>query len=325
VVGNSGGMTSKAPAVSIVIPTFNRANALRDALQGLLLSDERDFEVLIMDQSDEGSTREVVEAFGDPRFCYHRMSRKGACPARNMGAALARADIVAFTDDDCVPAPNWTARIKQAFAEDAELAFVVGKLTAPPLNGRAGDFPTFEPGVLASRGKTGWRIVMLSAGANMSCRKSFLRALGGFDELLGPSVPSVKGNDSSMCYKIWSGGMKWAARDDIDVLHLNGFREEAKLQDLYIGYGYGIGINYARFVRRGDLRALRLFLLEQLDLIRPPLKRLLRLERPTGAKMVVAHAAGFIRGLLVPPKLGYVGGEEFRRLELESQMGCDGE
>jgi glycosyltransferase involved in cell wall biosynthesis len=309
------------PAVSVVIPTYNRPSALKDALCGMIANQAGDFEVLVMDQSTSDDTKLIVESFADPRFVYHKMTRRGACPARNLGGALARADIVAFTDDDCVPESDWISKIKQAFAEDAELQFIFGKLEAPPSDGRNGGYPSFEPEKMLAQGKSGWRIAMVAAGANMSCRKSFLRQLGGFDELLGPNVPGVKSNDASISYKVWRSGMKWVARGDISVLHLHGFRESTSLWDLLTGYSYGSGVNYARFVRRGDARALGLFLLEQMDLVRPPLSRLFRLRRPTDIQYYVRHffalLQGFFRGLLVPPALGYVDGAEFRRLETE--------
>jgi hypothetical protein len=70
------------------------------------------------------------------------------------------------------------------------------------------------------------------------------------------------------------------------------------------GYSYGVGVNYARFVRRGDARALGLFLMEQIDLLRPPLSRLIRLRRPTGLKNYIAHTQGFFRGPSCPAAPG---------------------
>jgi len=304
-------------AVSVVIPTYNRPDALRDALRGLVANEDSDFDVLVMDQSDGEASKHLIGALADPRFLYHRMTRRGACPARNLGGALARAEIVAFTDDDCVPARNWISEIKRAFRDDQDLQFIFGKLAAPPPDGRHGEYPSFEPEKLKAEGRSGWRIAMVAAGANMLCRKNFLRTFGGFDELLGPGEPGVKGNDSSLCYKVWRSGQKWAARDDIEVLHLHGFRDASSFSDLVRGYSYGVGVNYARFVRRGDAKAFGLFLMEQMDLLRPPLSRLIRLRRPTGLKNYIALTQGFFRGLLVPPHLGYIDGPEIRRLEAE--------
>ena len=305
--------------ISVVIPTFNRPEALRDALAGLQGSDFADFEVLVMDQSDDTETENIVAQFGDARMRHCHMNRRGACPARNAGAAMAHAPLVAFLDDDCVPDTTWLSKIVAAFADDAELDFIFGRLSAPEHDWKLGGYPSFEPATVAAQGKSGWRVAMVAAGANMSCRRRFLERWGGFDELLGPEVPGVKGNDSSIAYKVWRSGVKWAARDDINVLHLHGFRELETLWELYEGYAYGLGVNYGRFVRRGDLRALGIFFFEQLAFARRPLSAAIRLRKPSGTATWLAHIRGLFRGLTVAPRLGYVDGASFRQLEAEGE------
>ena len=313
----SGSRGDCSPRISVVIPTYNRPDALGDALAGLIASTEQNFEALVMDQSDDSRTSDLVRGFEDGRLVYHRMSRRGACPARNLGASLARAELVAFLDDDCVPRTDWLQRILGAFDDDPDLMFVFGQLTAPDCDPSVGGYPSFYPDRVKSGG---WRLAMVAAGANMSCRKSFLREYGGFDELLGPDRPTVKSNDASIAYKAWRSGTKWLGRGDIEVVHVHGFRERRTLWHLYQGYAQGLGVNYGRFARRGDLRAVALFAAEQFDLTRRPVTDLLRLRRPAGAKSWIAHTQGFLMGIWQPARLGYVDGAEFRRMESEQQL-----
>jgi glycosyltransferase involved in cell wall biosynthesis len=70
-------------------------------------------EVLIVDNASTDSTREIVAAYTDPRLQYLFEPRRGASNARNTGVQHARADIIAFVDDDVVPDPDWVCRIKQ--------------------------------------------------------------------------------------------------------------------------------------------------------------------------------------------------------------------
>jgi glycosyltransferase involved in cell wall biosynthesis len=315
-----GGATAVTPAISVVIPTRDRAEHLREALRALLANDLHDFEVRIMDQSDGDATHAVVRSFADPRLIYYRMPRPGACPARNFGAAMARAPLVAFLDDDTSPNADWLSRIVCAFASDPELQFIFGRLTAPTDNSDQGLYPDFVPQPYLSERRMRRRILYEGAGANMSARKEFLRRIGGFDELLGPTMPRVAGNDSSMCYKVFASGEKWIASPDIEVVHTHGFRTYEQWGRLMGAYAHGAGVNYGRFVRRGSLRAFWYWSLEMMDRLRDPLSALLHGRRPRGTVYCLRFVGGFIEGLRCSPRLGFFDGAEFRRAEATGRL-----
>lgn len=306
------------PRVSVVIPTYNRAAFLQEALDGLICGQHTDFEVLVMDQSDDDATERLVDGF-DERVVYHRMSRRGANPARNLGAALARADLVAFLDDDCVPRPDWLSRIVSAFDTQGELEFIFGQLKAPPHSGAGGWFPETLPPPDIHTPRNRRKISCIGAGANMSCRKTFLRRAGGFDELLGPNDLSVINADTPMAYKAYRQA-NWMASSEIEVVHVNGFRPTRELAALYRSYALELGINYGRFVRRGDLSAAWIFLLEQCDILAPALAAVVRLRRPRRLGAVLPYARGFVRGCFVAPRAGFVDGAAFRRMEASSAL-----
>ncbi|MBF6599300.1 MAG: glycosyltransferase family 2 protein [Dehalococcoidia bacterium] len=307
-----------APTVSVVIPTRNRAAYLRDALDGLLAGAWQDFEVLVMDQSDGEETRDLVAGL-DPRIAYHRLTRRGACPARNAGAALARSELVAFTDDDCVPRPDWLARIVAAFEADPELDFVFGQLKAPPHDGADGWFPETLFSDAAMLRRRPWRIAAIGAGANMSCRKHFLRRVGGFDDILGEHDARVMNADTSMAYKAFRAG-RWIASPEIEVEHRHGYRPNAELRRLYASYSFELGANFARFLRRGDLLAGQIFVREQLAVLVPAIVNIARLRRPRRLGSLLPYAHGFVAGLRVSPRRGLVDGPAMRRLEAAARV-----
>jgi hypothetical protein len=148
----------------------------------------------------------------------------------------------------------------------------------------------------------------------MIARKEFLFRIGGFDELLGPNRPTVKSNDSSISYKVLTSGAKWIATSDIEVIHKNGFRPHADAAKLYGEYDHGLGVNWARFTRRGDLRATLYFALEHAEMTRSVLGHVIRLRRPRGLKAWIAHAKGFWDGLRLPGHVGHVDGAELHRM-----------
>ena len=90
------------PKVSIVVPTCNRPEMLGKALQSILSQSFQDFEVIVVDDGDEALAREVVQKYNDFRITYikHELPRKGGGAARNTGIKKAKADVIAFLDDD---------------------------------------------------------------------------------------------------------------------------------------------------------------------------------------------------------------------------------
>jgi glycosyltransferase involved in cell wall biosynthesis len=89
------------PAVSVVIPAFDRAAEIPTAIASVLGQSFPDFELIVVDDASTDDTVAVVEAIDDPRLRVLRQAvNLGPAAARNAGAAVARAPIVAFLDSD---------------------------------------------------------------------------------------------------------------------------------------------------------------------------------------------------------------------------------
>src|SRR3989442_437688 len=87
--------------VSVIIPTYNRAEFLGLALTSVLNQTFQDFEILIIDDNSQDSTQEVVTNFGDERIKYIRHDvNKRVAAARNTGVANSNGEYIAFLDDD---------------------------------------------------------------------------------------------------------------------------------------------------------------------------------------------------------------------------------
>jgi hypothetical protein len=105
----------EAPRVSVVIPTFRRPDLLSRCLEAVcaqsLAPDA--YEVIVADDGHSDETRTLVERFDardGPAVRYVRpQGGRGPAVARNAGWRAARADLIAFTDDDTVPASDWLA------------------------------------------------------------------------------------------------------------------------------------------------------------------------------------------------------------------------
>lgn len=94
--------------ISVIIPTYKRENFLEKSIKSILNQTYPWLELIVVDDDTEnGSAREVVEKFDDKRIKYFVNERKkGANGARNTGILNARGDYIAFLDDDDESLPN---------------------------------------------------------------------------------------------------------------------------------------------------------------------------------------------------------------------------
>ena len=111
------------PHVSVIVPTRNRRRLLRELLDGLARQTFTDYEVIVVDDgSTDGSDEEIaLDARAGRPVRLVQGDGRGAVNARLSGVENARADLLAFTDDDCVPAPDWLAAGVRALEAGADV------------------------------------------------------------------------------------------------------------------------------------------------------------------------------------------------------------
>jgi GT2 family glycosyltransferase len=166
--------------ISVVVATYNRAEMLARLLQALTRQTipVSDFEVVVViDGATDGSPA-VCEGMRTrlPHLQVIPLDRRqGQTRALNRGVASARGAQLAFTDDDCVPEPEWLERLSRALGDHELVAGAIRSPTRPyfRLCHNIAQFHHFFPG---RRGTT-----MFLAGANFACRRSWLEGVGGFD------------------------------------------------------------------------------------------------------------------------------------------------
>ena len=97
------------PLVSVIIPTYNRADLVRQALASVKAQTYRDFEIVVVDDGGTDGTCEVLSAWREIRVLRHAR-RRGVSAARNTGIAAARGQWLAFLDSDDLWLPDKLAR-----------------------------------------------------------------------------------------------------------------------------------------------------------------------------------------------------------------------
>jgi len=94
-------MNNHPSKVSVVIPTYNQADLLQNALNSVIHQTEQDWEVIVIDNNSQDTTKEVVESCHDTRIRYVSYSNNGIIAAsRNYGITLAVGNYIAFLDSD---------------------------------------------------------------------------------------------------------------------------------------------------------------------------------------------------------------------------------
>jgi glycosyltransferase involved in cell wall biosynthesis len=166
----------RAPEVSVVVPTYDRAgflDGLVEALEAQSLPWDR-FEVVIVDNGSTDDTWAGLQRVAARTPLRLRVARvepnRGPAAARDVGAALARAPVIAFTDDDCLPLPGWLAAILAPFADGADV--VQGRTEPDGAEfGRAGPWD-----------RTVWvtSATALFETCNIAYLKDVFSSLGGF-------------------------------------------------------------------------------------------------------------------------------------------------
>src|SRR6266567_4232681 len=119
--------------ISAVICTRNRPDLIGAAVNSVLANTYSDFDLTVVDQSDDGRTDAVVkEAMANhTNLRYIHSTTPGLSRAYNVGIRETTGEILAFTDDDCVAPADWIESIARAFDQDPDADMLYGQVERP--------------------------------------------------------------------------------------------------------------------------------------------------------------------------------------------------
>ena len=190
--------------VSVVMPTFRREHQVADSVRSVLGQNGVAVEVIVVDDSPEGSARQVIEAIGDPRVRYlHREQPSGGRPAlvRNEGATHARGEFIYFLDDDDLMETGALATMVAALRARPDAGMVFGVISPfgenpQVLQQQQAYFQEARRIALRMRSARQFQACLTYSPPVMVCsaclgRRAAFEACGGFD----PTIPVCEDGD----------------------------------------------------------------------------------------------------------------------------------
>jgi glycosyltransferase involved in cell wall biosynthesis len=248
------------PTLTIALCTRNRPEMAAACAARLLACDPPADEILVVDQSDGDATRRGIEALPNrSRLRLVATPTRGLSRSRNIAIREATGELIAFTDDDCLPRHDWPERLRDAFVRWPEAAAVTGASRPEDVAGldaRAIAATTWAPpGPVLHRGLLDPANV--GGGLNMAIRAEALAAIGGFDERLGAGVPLLGADDQDILHRLLRE-RRLVVYDPAAVVSHRPWRDASEQRETDFSYSLSRGGWTALALRSGDLSVLRL-------------------------------------------------------------------
>jgi GT2 family glycosyltransferase len=196
------------PRVSVIIPTYNRVERLKQVLAAFAVQDFPldQFEVIVVSDGSSDGTHEYLQALDSPlQLSLIIQENQGPAAARNRGVQAAHGDLVLFTDDDVVPCPRLIAEHVRVHDESGPDVVVLGPMLTPD-DFAMSAWVRWEQAMLAKQ------YAQMNAGAwnatarqfytgNTSLLRRHLNAVGGFD------VTFRRAEDVELAYRLIDRGV----------------------------------------------------------------------------------------------------------------------
>jgi glycosyltransferase involved in cell wall biosynthesis len=209
-------LSRKPPFVSVIIPTFNMADLLRDAVESLFkqtYSADR-YEIIVVDNSSSDGTDKIVASLQEKSPCtvrYYRKENEGPGSSRNLGIEKANGSILAFTDSDCVADPDW---IKNGIARMTDDVGLVQGKTLPNPDQTLGTFSRTQS-VTNENG--------MYPMCNIFYRKDIVEQVGGISpDFCGINCfgkPRWGGEDTDLAWRVKKKGWESVFAENAIIYH----------------------------------------------------------------------------------------------------------
>lgn len=215
---------------AVVVPTHDRPERLRDCLGALMRLDPAPDTIIVVDDAGARPAAPVCATFGERVRCLALKRNGGPAKARNHGVRATDARLIALTDDDCMPRPDWLGML--AAAQGGVAGRMVGGhvRNALPGNVYAAASQSLCDYLYAAGGNDGGDTAFFTTN-NLAFDRDLFDRIGGFDE----SFPRAAGEDRDLGQR-WrdaGGALVHAPQAVVDHAHHMDFRGFWRQQSNY--------------------------------------------------------------------------------------------
>jgi len=235
---------------SVILCSRGRPAMLRETVASILGGGSLPAELIVVDQSaepDAGLAEPAAGAGCALRYLHSRST--GLSRANNEGVAAARHDVLVFTHDDILVAPDWLDRLLAALGREGGRAVVTGRvLAADETPGGFAPALKTDPRPARYEGRVGYDVLK---PMNMAMPRAALAEVGGFDERLGPGTPFPGAEDSDLGFRLLEAGWRIVYAPEAVLWH-RAWRPAADFLPLRWAYGTAQGAFYAKHLRLRD-------------------------------------------------------------------------
>lgn len=234
-------------SVTIVIPSYNRPEKLRDCLSALARLDAGPYDTVVVDDGGDIPLGPICAEFA-PWARVVFQTNAGPAAARNTGAAASDAEFLCFTDDDCKPKSDWVVRMLAAHAKTPNR--LVGGLTENAVRKNvysqtSQSLCSYLYDYYAASGSE----MSFFTSNNMCCYRADFLKIGGFDETF--SIAASEDRDFGLRWKDNGGHLTYEPSAIINHAHDLDFRSFWKQHE---NYGLGARRLHLTMDNRGDNR-----------------------------------------------------------------------
>jgi GT2 family glycosyltransferase len=198
--------------VSVIVPVYNDPIRLARCLSAL--EDQTysaDYEVIVVDNGSDKSPSPIVSNYPFARLCHEQ--KEGSYAARNHGIALAKGEVIAFTDADCIPASDWIERGVEQLQSAPKSGLIGGRVEITYQDSERLNAAELYESARAFKQKAYINRAHFSVTANLFTRKEVLETVGVFDEDL------KSGGDYEWGNRVFRAGYELAYGENVEVEH----------------------------------------------------------------------------------------------------------
>ena len=203
--------------VSVIIPAYNRKDRLKCCLESLFRQDypQDNFEIIVVDDASTDGTVQMLRVLSgnNHNLRYFSQPHRGPAAARNLGIKEAKAEIVCFTDNDCILKSDWVRKMVEGHRRESMVSAMGGLTNAGLRNIKALVSQSLSDGAIKANVNARTEIIFFPT-CNVSFKKSHLNG-ERFNELF--IFPA--GEDLEFFWRLYKKGLRFIERQDIEIFH----------------------------------------------------------------------------------------------------------